>query len=446
MPLLRGAPGEAMTSPSQITTVVKGCPRQWGFKYLDNILEPEIEGSGKDRAIKFGLALHKVLEDWMLIGKDFDLNDEIALRAHAGLQLLPLKGTAQPEREMSLNFSGVVIPKMIVDLWVPDATNLPCVDSDDQGVLPAHTPAIVDYKTTKHPRRKFNGKLPGLSERADFLSDPQALCYATAALVEYPKATHVFLRWIYFASEGAPKADARDCLVSKRDVAAGLARYVLPWGRELVQLRKSPRPAGISLPPNAAACHKFKSRSPDPEKRRLAPGCGYQSLCKDVSDRDRTLAQLKEDDEMANTDLDLLAELKAERAKGRQGNDTAKINGPVKTQAKAERADPPIEITEDPAERARRVAMILAEDDDNPDARPRTRSVQPTITAAVAKAAGAPKTRAIETPETTQLRDMFAMTALSREDVGRSGSSDDMAADAYAIADAMLKFRQRYGK
>ena len=283
-----------MTAPLSASQVnlVRECPRRYWFRYASakdlRVEEPTPPGSGKAKALAAGIAIHAVVEKWLAQSEDLDLTSEYGLRARPALAFLPHREACQSELEVDVSAFGVRL-KQYMDLWAPDAHDVPHLGALETAIPPG-TPAVLDLKTTKNPKRKYRGKKPGLSTPEDFLSDPQALTYALAAFKLVPAATHVFLRWVYVATAGAPYAEPRDALVSKLEVAEGLRDHVLPWVGVIPTIRR--KTSHLQLPARASMCEKYKSNSPDPAKRAAAPGCGYMSLCTDVTARDRAFAAL----------------------------------------------------------------------------------------------------------------------------------------------------------
>ncbi len=274
-------------SASQISCV-RECPRRLWFKYVGKLDEPESPGSSKTLSLAKGKELHAALEAWLGFGAKFDTTSEMVLRARPGLVFLPAVGTPgmQLEYEVELNLMGHAF-KQYLDMWVPDASAMPHLD----WLLPPYTPCVLDHKSTKNPKKKWEGKKPGLSTREDFLSDPQFLLYSVSALRLEPRASHVMGRWIYYATEGSPYAEKRDVLASREEIAGGVRDHVLPWAEGITAIRK--KTSHLDVPPRITFCHKYRSNSPDPAKRAASPGCGYQSECTDVTDRDRMMAAIE---------------------------------------------------------------------------------------------------------------------------------------------------------
>jgi hypothetical protein len=238
---------------------------------------------------------------------------------------------------------------------------------------------VVDHKSTKNPKKKWRDRATGkdtptgLSTHEDFAKDEQALLYAAIALVLHPKDDYVLLAWIYYATEGAPHAEPRYALLSRKEVLTQFAAVVHRWSVPLIQLRRA-KPDPLTVPPNTSNCWKYKSTSKDPKKREAAPGCWLQDRCTDVSDMDKTFGRLEPMDED-----DLLEKLTKSMAKtDKKGGGPDRINGRRKDGRAAPREpEPEIEREDEDEEEERpRKAAKRREVEADEDERPRKKSKQ----------------------------------------------------------------------
>lgn len=415
-----------MISASQIALARpgKGCPRRWYFRYVAKIRPPE----GNQEALDTGTRLHSIAEDYLSHGKQPDPTDELQLRFMAGLRFLPPPGSGTPEQEIHARISGVDYI-CILD-WLGEAKQIPAPAVGDPGgsevraAQHAGIPAVLDHKTTKNPKKKYDGKKTGLSTKEDFLDDPQACLEATIALIRNPTAPAVLLVWVYYATEGHPYAEARYAIVTRKEVVSSFARGVHRWGTTLVQLGRSKRDP-LTVAPWVSHCEQFKSRSSDPTKRAAAPGCPYQDRCIDVTAEDKDFAALKDSEQMAHDEDELLALLREdEDSEDTDGAD--RINGKRRERTWRDNED------EAPAPKRAPQGKRKAEPEPEKDApappkRATTRSVD---TAAPA-------------PAMLTARDLLASSCVEAAGtrVGPAATAIAVAREAYVLADALLVAR-----
>jgi hypothetical protein len=363
-------------SPSRLKKFRTECMRIEAF-HLQGIKQEDDPDPNSPR--NFGTRLHAVSEDYLNAGKRPDPRDEAGLRFIPGLRFLPPPGSGGVEADYRAKISKIRY-QTVID-YHGRARDLPN-PLESTILAKAHKlncAAVVDHKSTKNPKKKWRDRATGkdtptgLSTHEDFAKDEQALLYAAIALVLHPKDDYVLLAWIYYATEGAPHAEPRYALLSRKEVLTQFAAVVHRWSVPLIQLRRA-KPDPLTVPPNTSNCWKYKSTSKDPKKREAAPGCWLQDRCTDVSDMDKTFGRLEPMDED-----DLLEKLTKSMAKtDKKGGGPDRINGRRKDGRAAPREpEPEIEREDEDEEEERpRKAAKRREVEADEDERPRKKSKQ----------------------------------------------------------------------
>jgi len=226
-----------MISASAVTLASR-CLRRAAFKYGSDVVpapEPESE------AITLGKEGHSILEAYQVEGRSpppGTLGDLCRL----GLRWLPHPKQANAEGLFNVTISGV--PYLgYIDLEAPESNIFPGIT--DQGSIPA----VVDYKFSKDPERY------GITAPEDFLKDPQALLYAAYSFVKYG-TSRVFMRWLKFRTQGAPKVFAVDAVLTRQAVTKAFGQVVHPRAKTLVAIREKNTDPN-EWTPNYEACHDF---------------------------------------------------------------------------------------------------------------------------------------------------------------------------------------------
>jgi len=236
--------------PSEIDTFL-GCQKKWGFRYLDNIDHPP------SPAIKLGIAVHKVLENYLINNQIDDQTTEGQI-AKTGLKFLPAKlSKNHVEKKFYLPIEDFLIsgtPDFFQDLgnniWL-----------------------LGDHKTCS----TFSSAL----KPDELKENTQANIYAYWLFKE-KNAELVKLRWIYYRTKGSAQDQCVEAELKPDDNDKNCEK-LFAAAREIIRLRmnflsvrfrtvglQAPRKTQLStaeLTKNLSACFKYGR-------------CPYYATCK----------------------------------------------------------------------------------------------------------------------------------------------------------------------
>jgi hypothetical protein len=450
------------------TKACQECPRIWGADKLGGLKEPERTHDGIDPR-EAGKHLHAIGEKYLDGGIRPDPADDMGLRFMQGLPHLPPPGSGGVEGDFLAKIGGLSF-QMYIDVICPVALVPPPIAAkketpdalarrqvDYATALDGGWMAVLDHKSTKDAKKKDrSGKRYGLSTKADFLADPQAMLYAAVALIRDPSLGGVYLRWVYYSTQGAPYAEARDCAVTRDEVLSAYNRVVQRWAVPMAQIRaKGKGQNWLDLPANPARCNKYKGGMRK-DGTMGNPPCFLSSHCQDVTETDKALALLATPEEQEQHMEDLLEELR-KQAKTKPADP---INGVVRAQVEPE--DDEEDDTSDllatlsaPAKAAPKApaktkavakaapapAIVEAEVETGPTKAELEAAAVENMRARFAKSAPPPEPKIIDA-DRVALRDMFAASALETAKAAVGTNPTLLAMAAYQIADAMLKARE----
>ena len=257
-------------SASQIGTWNQ-CKRKWGYSYLDRIKTPSHPSA------ELGQRVHAILEAWLRDGTAFDLSTQEGQIAAAGLQHLPLPGTAEVEQ-------GFVVQ-------TEAAKYRGFIDARFRDELPV----ILDHKTTSDLR--------WAKTEEDLRKDVQATLYAAEAMLR-TGSDAVELRWIYYTTRKPYKSRKVSLIVVKDEIEANFDAIDRTAAEMLTAYRDNR--SGSELPASPTACGAFG-------------GCPYLALkvCT-LSPKDMLRAHLESDSQGRNSTMSMsLAEKLKERKQWR---------------------------------------------------------------------------------------------------------------------------------
>ena len=232
-------------SPSAIKTT-QGCERKWVLDFTAERLETEKQ--------KLGTELHGVQQAYLTVGKAQDRSTKVGAMALAGLPHMPPPRSGHVETKATLTKGGIQYV-LIMDYHGPSSL----VPGAPPGM-----PAVIDHKTSSDPARY------GLWGHDALVQDPQALIYAAKAFEDAPEADNLFLRWLYYWSSRKSKALPSDTIITRAEVERYWAAYVHPWAQRIIELQTQMPEGrtnalknsslinfGNSLPGNTQECDKY---------------------------------------------------------------------------------------------------------------------------------------------------------------------------------------------
>lgn len=302
-------------SVSQLETFAL-CNRKWAFEKID-----KLEGKENEFAA-LGQRVHDILEKYLKHAKPIDRSTKEGKIAFPGLIHIPLPRTPgmRVEEWFVIQF-GVAAYRGLKDIEI---------------IIPRKEPVIQDHKTTRNFRWKKTKK--------DLLSNLQAGIYAADAMRKTGWKT-VILKWVYYATEGKPKAEPVAVRITQEQVEAILTEAD-SIAQQMVHTLKTRRRA-LDVYPNFSACEAFG-------------GCGYKEHCvRTPSSVLRSImAQKKEEQQMAeSTTSKFLADLKNRNANKKTGEEkkaptsvklkdvkTVKVNPPEREETEQPRPPSPKKI------------------------------------------------------------------------------------------------------
>lgn len=315
--------------PVSASAVAKSreCERMYAF----NRAMPYTESPDAKR----GQLIHEMARAYHVYGK-YPGDDDLGLVFKSGLHFMPRPLCGRAEGEFHARISGVDymgyidLECTLFDLFHTDI--LPQVRGMDPTI-----PVVIDYKSTKSLKGRHGPN--GLTGPGDFLNDEQGLLYAAKALIAHPEAQHVYLRWIYLQVEGKKKAEARDVILTRKEVIEAFGSVMHKYSTRLVQI-KTTKPDPMTLRFNPDRCLKYgeKYACPHIDKCNLTEMqklLGYQST-------DTT----EEKQGMEKTG-NLLAELEAMESEAEDPTPAPApkgINPPEKSQALAKTVTKPSDL------------------------------------------------------------------------------------------------------
>lgn len=233
-------------SPTQIQ-LFEDCARKWWFRH---VLKLEIPVS-KSQAL--GNEVHTQLEHYLKTGQD--VLGEIAA---PGRQFLPTHGSdlkvewGFDNRPRGKEKGSFQYQNSLLKLDnVPIEGYVDVLNFRDSAL-----PVVIDHKTTS--------AIDKWALTAEELhSNTQAILYGKLALTLIPDAQRVKVRFLYFQTRGARKAEPRDVVLTRTDVDVGVVAREM----HIPALRK------IALETNFEVVH------PNYESCHLYNGCPYLNRC-----------------------------------------------------------------------------------------------------------------------------------------------------------------------
>jgi len=232
--------GPWQVSPSQVDTWLL-CKRKWAWRYIGGLKPPPKPSAA------LGTEVHdNCLTPYLKDGKplDFISFPKAANIAASGLHLLPAPKTVRTEAAVGFTFEGV--------RWR---------GSRDFCGFPS-TPFVGDHKTTKSVKNWAKSV-------EELKVDSQVAVYGwqqwldvTGAIGKDPGEIH--FRWVYYQTEGANLAIARDFLLTTAHLAKKVSDLSLTGAEIIATKGGTTKPT--DLPPNPSACRAFG-------------GCPYEGVC-----------------------------------------------------------------------------------------------------------------------------------------------------------------------
>jgi len=249
-------------SPSAISTA-ELCDRKWFYIYVEGRKELKLtwaqakripKPKGKDavkawnklRRPAIGHEGHSIIERWYESFRPgakpaaIDWNDLPGRVMLAGLPLLPHPSTLRDwflERPVAKDFTSRVVPGLNYEF--NGYIDLVPVGKDD-------TFRVIDHKTTS--------SFDWVKTPQELIEDPQGIVYPLDVMLRH-NLERIACRWVYYRTEGTPKARAVDFMVTRE----GALRRALPLvnrGAELVNNIRNKLTVD-QMPANTAACDQF---------------------------------------------------------------------------------------------------------------------------------------------------------------------------------------------
>lgn len=230
-------------SPSQIETA-RGCERAWGYRYLSGIKTREYtyeevaagQGTGRDRSLAFGKALHKDAETYFTTGLiDLSTDHGRAFSAGVGLVPHPQQGPSLIEIELGLQhldtrcISAGIEPIEFIgfkDLVLYDAQS---------------TPVLYDWKSTKD----FKWQKTAADLRDDLAASMYALDVMLGANVDSLAG-----RWVYFKSVGRTAAKHTDVVWQKSECKEVVNSAIITAAHLRASIRRKATPDDLDANSN----------------------------------------------------------------------------------------------------------------------------------------------------------------------------------------------------
>jgi hypothetical protein len=204
------------------------CPRQWAFKTIDRVPEPQ----GQSAAL--GEATHAELERYLRGGALPDTRTDAGQLAALIVPILPRGQVLGVERQMTCKsgISGASYHGLIDLLW------------DERRRV-----GVADHKTTS------NIKAYALTPER-LLDDEQSLIYAAFVLEEHPAQDYVPVQWNYVQTKSARRALPVRAEIPRERARAALAVLDETVVRPMQQILASARCAA-EVEPNPSACGDY---------------------------------------------------------------------------------------------------------------------------------------------------------------------------------------------
>ena len=243
-------------SASQIKKYQR-CPRQWGYRYIEDRPEPS------SKSAQLGTEIHEMLEGYFRWDISQIPDTRVGKIAKSGLHLLPQRMTGDPAYP-----ARDIVVEHPFTFEIEGAKARGYIDMTVKG-----SPLVIDHKTSSNPRRY------GLTDET-LASDVQAVLYAYAKLHDTAIASDsdsVRLEWVYYTTSRFSPAYKVCATLDKNTIESKIAD-LRPVIREMVHARKTHKHA-LPLAGNPEACGDFG-------------GCPHASVCDIGKNPDRQLAIL----------------------------------------------------------------------------------------------------------------------------------------------------------
>jgi len=204
------------------------CPRQWAFKTIDRVAEPQ------GRSAALGEAVHAELERYLRGGALPDTRTDAGQLAALLIPILPRGRVLGVERHMMCKsgISGASYHGLIDLLW------------DERGRV-----GVADHKTTS------NIKAYALTPER-LLDDEQSLIYAAFILEEHPAQDIVPVQWNYVQTKSARRAVPVRAEISRERARAALSVLDETVVRPMQTILASARCAA-EVRPNPSVCGDY---------------------------------------------------------------------------------------------------------------------------------------------------------------------------------------------
>lgn len=248
-------------SPTQISTWLE-CRRKWGWKYVAKIPAPQ------NASAALGSNVHGHLERYLADGTPIPFHradgtrDEAGEIAASGVHLLPPAGSC------GMGGQGIVerpfkrrLPLAPVEGPAGRLSEVLMGGRVDLTRTPPGMVEIWDHKTTSNISAWAKSS-------EDLRTDPQAIIYGWDGLETYGGKT-VKLRWVYYQTKGARKAEAREAQMSRDEISGAFEKILVvssDIANTLVATERDGDRGPLSLEPNPGACEAYG-------------GCPYRHLC-----------------------------------------------------------------------------------------------------------------------------------------------------------------------
>lgn len=265
-------------SVSQLETF-ELCNRKWAFEKIDKL-------EGKENVFaELGQRVHDVLEKYLEKAVPIDRTTKEGKIAFPGLVHLPMPKTKgmRVEKWFAIKF-GVAAYRGLKDVEI---------------IVDGKEPIIIDHKSTRNFRWKKSKK--------ELLVNLQAGIYAADTMKKTGWKT-VILKWVYYATEGKPKAEPVPVRITEAQVEEILTRAD-EIAQRMVQTLQTRRRA-LDVYPNFSACEAYG-------------GCGYKEHCvRKPSSVLRSIMAQKREENMGSSTSEFLANLKNRNASKKTSEET----------------------------------------------------------------------------------------------------------------------------
>lgn len=291
--------GLVRTSASAIETF-RMCQRKWAWAKIEKIAAPS------NRFAALGTKVHGVLEAYLRHGVPPDLSTREGRIAAAGLEYLPIPGTADIEDEFRLTTDVArYLGYKDMGYWLTD------VEID--GLHFDELRVVGDHKTTSDLKW---AKTPDVLR-----TDVQAILYAADELIRRP-IEHVGLDWIYYVTQEGKERARRVRLVVHREHVEQEFVKIEETAAEIGHVQRTVTRA-LDLPPTVSACAAYG-------------GCPFEDHC-NISPMERLKATMAQE-----TLAEKMKRQAAERAAANgEGSATAPATAPATPAATAAPVNPP---------------------------------------------------------------------------------------------------------